>query len=79
MQDLSGRTNRFTSTEKMEIHRKMAIAPSDWFGCSIHDSDSVVASEASESVGQRPSDIFTPGLRIVGDKPAEGPAPQPAA
>jgi hypothetical protein len=83
MQDLSQRTNRFTTTDKMEMHRKMAIAPADWFGKGIHSSQAAGAAAADAdpaacealTVGVAPksarSNVFTPGLRIVDDGPAK--------
>lgn len=79
MQDLSERTNRFTTTDKMEVHRKMAIAPADWFGKGIHSSQAAAVEADSTAcgaltVGVAPnsaaSRVFTPGLRIVDDEPA---------
>jgi hypothetical protein len=75
MQDLSQRTNRFTTTDKMEMHRKMAIVPANWFGTGIHSSQGGADPAASEqlTVGAAPSSdassVFTPGLRIVDDDP----------
>mmetsp|Transcript_4075 Transcript_4075/g.13175 ORF Transcript_4075/g.13175 Transcript_4075/m.13175 type:complete len:267 (+) Transcript_4075:981-1781(+) len=43
MQDASDRNNRFTSDDKVEAHRQMAIAPSDWFGSGIHGGDEPAA------------------------------------
>jgi len=43
MQDAADRNNRFTSDDKVEAHRQMAITPSDWFGSGIHGGDGPAA------------------------------------